>query len=1159
MLEPKFVHLRVHSDHSMIDGIIKINSLIKKAIDLKMPSIAITDFFNLCGLIKFYKQSYNEGIKPIFGADILLYNNILENEISELTILASNNTGYKNLISIISDAYKNGYNINGPIINKELLIKYNEGLILISGAKNGDLGKCLIRNNLINVSKCLLFYNKYFLNRYYIELIRTDRHNEEYYISLALNLSQKYGFPLLATNDVRFIKSSDFEIYKIKIAINKGITINEYEILNSYSSKQYMRSEKEMLELFSDIPESLTNTVEIAKKCNVTIKLGKYHLPIFKTNKISNENYLISCAKKGLKKKLLYIFPKKEIRYTQKIIYKKRLKSELKIINKMKFASYFLIVMDFIKWAKNKNIPVGPGRGSGAGSLVAYALNITDINPINFDLLFERFLNPERISMPDFDIDFCMEKRDKVIDYISLNYGKDYVSQIITFGTMTAKAVIKDVGRVLGHPYSFVNKISKLIPNDYGINIDKALIKSSQFKLIYDNNAEVKILINIAKKLEGTIRNFGKHSGGVVIAPSKITDFSPIYCDSYGKNIITQFDKDDIESIGLVKFDFLGLRTLTVINKTLLLLNSMRLHKKLTPIKLKYINLNDKKIFNILKKSETTAIFQLESKGMKDLIKRLKPDCFEDIIALVALFRPGPLQSGMVEKFISRKHGRESIFYPSKKWQHNSLRSILHNTYGVILYQEQVMKIAQILAGYTLEKSDILRIAMVKKNKYEMNKQRYFFKKGSIKNGIDSKLSMKIFDILEKFSSYGFNKSHSTAYALITYQTLWLKTYFPSEFLSSVMTSDIDNTEKIIEIVQECFRIGIKVLPPNINISEYHFTVNKDGNIIYGMGAIKGIGKNTVNLIINSRNKNGNFLGIFDLCSRLNIKKVNKSILEKLIFSGSLDCFGISRYILINLINYLLKASNQHIKNNFTCQSDMFGILYKNSTYIKKLHKFSKINNIQTILDGEIKTLGFYLTSHPILIYLQEIKYFKKITYIKNIQENNTNNIIKTIGLIIFNKTKRTKNGNIICNCIIDDRYVRLELILFKNTFMKYSNLIVKNKIIIVTGKIFYDKFNFKFKMNVYKINDINTEREKYAKRLKILIKNITFNEHLIYKIKSYIKECLFGSVPLYFYYNKNNKYNCFYFLNKYKIKPTNNLINNFKKIFGSENVNIEY
>ncbi|MFI4846859.1 MAG: DNA polymerase III subunit alpha [Candidatus Makana argininalis] len=1158
MSEPKFVHLRVHSDHSMIDGIIKINNLIKTVVNFKMPSIAITDFSNLCGLIKFYIKSYNSGIKPIIGSDVLIYNNIIENETSELTILALNNKGYKNLISMISDSYKNGYNINGPVINQELLIKYNEGLILISGAKNGDLGKCLIRNNLIKIKKCLLFYNKYFKNRYYIELIRTKRNNEEYYISLALNLSKIYGIPLVATNDVRFIKSSDFEAHKIRVAINKGITIKEYEVLNNYSSEQYLKKEKEMLKLFNDIPESLINSVEIAKKCNVTITLDKYYLPVFKTNNISNEEYLNLCAKNGLKKRLKSIFDKKEIRFKQKIIYKQRLKSELKIINKMKFSSYFLIVMEFIKWAKNNNIPVGPGRGSGAGSLVAYSLNITDINPISFGLLFERFLNPERISMPDFDIDFCMEKRDKVIDHVLFKYGKQHVSQIITFGTMTAKAVIKDVGRVLGHSYNFVNKISKLIPNDYGINIEKSLIKSSKLKLLYNNNEEIKILINMAKKLEGTIRNFGKHAGGLIISPSKITDFSPIYCDSDGKNIITQFDKDDIQCIGLVKFDFLGLRTLTVINKTLLMLNNLRIKKKISPIELKYINLNDKKIFNILKKSETTAIFQLESKGMKDLIKRLQPDCFEDIIALVALFRPGPLQSGMVEKFISRKHGREKIYYPDKNCQHDSIKNILNNTYGVILYQEQVMKIAQILAGYTLEKSDILRIAMGKKKRDEMSKQRDFFKKGSIKNGIDSKLSMKIFDILEKFSSYGFNKSHSAAYALITYQTLWLKTYFPSEFLSSVMTSDMDNTSKIVEIVQECVRIGIKILPPNINISEYNFTVNKYGNILYGLGAIKGLGKNTVNLIINSRNKNGKFSGIFDLCSRLDIKKINKNVLEKLIFSGSLDCFGISRYILIHLINYLIKASNQHIKNNFTGQVDMFGILYNNSKYINNLFKCLN-NNIQIILDGEIKALGFYLTSHPIMHYLKEIRYFKNITYIKNIKEINQNKIIKTIGLIIFHKKKKTKNGKIICICIIDDRSIRLELILFENIFLKYSNLIEKNTIIIVIGKIFYDNFNYKFKMNVYKINNINTEREKNAKRLTILIENIKFNKILLYQIKSYIKPYVFGSIPLYFYNKNNQEYNFFKFLNKYKVKITNNLLNNLKKIFGDKNVNIEY
>uniref|UniRef100_A0A1B0C7E6 Polymerase/histidinol phosphatase N-terminal domain-containing protein n=1 Tax=Glossina palpalis gambiensis TaxID=67801 RepID=A0A1B0C7E6_9MUSC len=739
MSEPQFIHLKVHSDYSIIDGLSKIENILYQAKKFCMPAIAITDFTNIYGLIKFYNTAHNFGIKPIIGADFLLKNNIQcqKENLSEITILVSDNFGYHNLIMLISKAYQIGFNNNCPTIIREWLIEHSKGLIVLSGSVFGELGKYFKKNEKSNIIDCINFYKKYFYNRFYLELERIGYKHEEEYIQFALKISLKYHIPVVATNKICFIHSKNFQSHMVKVAIYNNTTLKNLKN-TKYTIQQYMRSTKEMCSLFSDIPEALKNSVEIAKRCNVTISLGKYHLPKIYTKNLSSQEYLTQRVKLGLEERLNILFPCISEKSINRKIYDIRIKHELNIINKMEFSSYFLIVMEFIEWAKKNYIPVGPGRGSGAGSLVAYALNITDVNPLQFELLFERFLNPERISMPDLDIDFCMEKRDLVIDYVIQLYGKKSVAQIITFGTMTAKSVIRDVGRVLGYPYVFVDRISKLIPSDFGITLKKSLINCKQLKQLYVTNEEVKIIIDMAKNLEGVIKNIGTHAGGVVISPGEITNFTPIYYDIKNDTQLTQFDKDDIEKVGLVKFDFLGLRTLTVIDWTVKIINRKKLANNLKTINIKNIPLNDIKSFNLLKKAKTTAIFQLESKGIKELIKRLQPDCFEDIIALVALFRPGPLQSGMVENFINRKHGREKISYPDPIWQHKSLKPILKSTYGIILYQEQVMQIAQTLAGYSLGEADLLRRAMGKKKQEEMSEKRERFKSGATKKGIDA-------------------------------------------------------------------------------------------------------------------------------------------------------------------------------------------------------------------------------------------------------------------------------------------------------------------------------------------------------------------------------------------------------------------------------------
>ncbi|MEC7469978.1 MAG: DNA polymerase III subunit alpha, partial [Pseudomonadota bacterium] len=850
-----FVHLRVHSDFSMMDGLNKVKPILDKVQELGMPAVAITDQMNMCGLVKFYSESHSRGIKPIIGCDFWVQSDDFNEDPFRLTLLAMNNDGYKNITLLISKAYLRGHVAQRAVIDKDWLAEHAEGVIVLSGGMRGDIGLCLAKNNPRLLEDNLAFYQTHFPDRFYLELMRTGRRGEEDYNHSAVALAESADLPVVATNEVCFIEQAGFDAHEIRVSIHDGYTLDDKRRPKLYSDQQYLRTGEEMAALFEDIPEALANTVEIAKRCNVTVRLGEYFLPQFPTGGMTTEDFLVKVSKEGLEERLEFLFPDEEERAKRRPEYDERLDIELGVINQMGFPGYFLIVMEFIQWSKDNNIPVGPGRGSGAGSLVAYALKITDLDPLEFDLLFERFLNPERVSMPDFDVDFCMDRRDEVIDHVAELYGRDAVSQIITFGTMAAKAVVRDVGRVLGHPYGFVDRISKLIPPDPGMTLKKAFEAEPRLPELYDMDEEVRELIDMARILEGVTRNAGKHAGGVVIAPTKITDFAPLYCDDEGKNPVTQFDKNDVETAGLVKFDFLGLRTLTIIQWAL----DMIKEGQGIDVDIAAIPLEDKKSFRSLQAAETTAVFQLESRGMKELIKRLKPDCFEDIIALVALFRPGPLQSGMVDNFIDRKHGREEISYPDAEYQHECLKEILEPTYGIILYQEQVMQIAQEMSGYSLGGADLLRRAMGKKKPEEMAKQRSTFEDGAKNNNIDPDLAMKIFDLVEKFAGYGFNKSHSAAYALVSYQTLWLKVHYPAEFMAAVMSADMDNTDKIVTLVDEVGRMEMEILPPDLNKGRYKFTVDAEGRIVYGIGAIKGVGEGPIEAIIEARETHGAF------------------------------------------------------------------------------------------------------------------------------------------------------------------------------------------------------------------------------------------------------------------------------------------------------------
>ncbi len=1114
MTQPSFIHLRVHSDYSMFDGLPKVKKLVHQAVNHGMPALAMTDQMNLCGLVKFYQNCNASGVKPIVGSDIWLADDQDAGVVYRLTLLAMNNQGYQNLTLLISLAYQRGYRLGYPTVNREDLQKYAADLIVLSGGLEGELGQALLSGQAQKLNMALDFYTTYFANRFYIEVLRTGRPQEETYLHLAVQCAENYDLPLVATNEVVFLEAKDFDAHEIRVAIHDGYTLADPKRPQRYSEQQFFRSAQDMQELFQDLPTALDNTVEIAKRCNVTLKLDEYFLPNFPTGGLSEEDYLVKVSKEGLEQRLCTLFPDPVQRETERTQYDERLMIELNVINQMGFPGYFLIVMEFIQWAKEQDIPVGPGRGSGAGSLVAYALSITDLDPIALDLLFERFLNPERVSMPDFDIDFCMDRRDEVIEHTAEIYGRDAVSQIITFGTMAAKAVIRDVGRVLGHSYGFVDRIAKMIPPDPGMTLEKAFEIEPSLQESYDGDEEVKELIDIARTLEGVTRNAGKHAGGVVIAPTQITDFSPIYCDDEGLHPVTQFDKNDVETAGLVKFDFLGLRTLTIIDWALKLINQDRVAHNESVLAIEQIPLDDKAAFDLLKRAQTTAVFQLESRGMKDLIKRLQPDCLEDIIALVALFRPGPLQSGMVDNFIDRKHGREPISYPDATYQHACLQPILEPTYGIILYQEQVMQIAQELAGYTLGGADLLRRAMGKKKPEEMAKQRDIFKEGALANQVDGELAMRIFDLVEKFAGYGFNKSHSAAYALVSYQTLWLKTHYPSYFMAAVMSADMDNTDKIVILVEELAQLGLSICSPHVNSSDYHFSVDAQNRIVYGLGAVKGVGAAVVENIVKVRQA-GPFQDLFDFCARIDLKKANKRVLEKLILAGALDDLGAHRGMLMHNLPQAMAAAAQHAQAQAQGQTDLFGLLNDQESSVSR-QAYAKCLpwSQKKVLQGEKETLGLYLTGHPIDEYEAELAH---ITHgsLSQLQNMMRKKVLRVAGLVTGLRTVMTKKGNKMAIVTITDRSGRLDVVIFSDLYDSSKDILQKDEVLIVEGEVGFDDFSQQYKLTARQVQSLFQARSAHAIALELDLLTEKVDNNTLKSLKNLLSPPKTGQVPL--------------------------------------------
>jgi len=1137
-----FVHLHSHTEYSLIDGLLRIEPWLQTVADLGMPACALTDQHNLFAAVKFYETALKVGVKPIFGCEFWI---ISDEGRYPMVFLCQNHTGYQNLTRLISRAYIEGQDHNGPSVLKSWLTQETTaGLIVLSGGRLGDIGQALLGGKSDLAAALIQHWKTLFPKRFYLELQRTGRPQEETYNAEALKLAATFECPVVATNDVRFLKTDDFDAHETRVCIHDGDTLADPKRPRRYSEQQYLRSPEEMIALFSDIPEAIINTVEIAKRCNAQLTLGTPYLPNFPIpDGVTIAEYLEQQSKIGLNKRYAIIFKGKTATPEEIKIYDDRLTLELSVINNMGFPGYFLIVADFIQWARDQGIPVGPGRGSGAGSLVAYALGITDLDPLQYELLFERFLNPERVSMPDFDVDFCMEGRDRVIDYVAQKYGRDSVSQIITYGSMAAKAVVRDVGRALAHPYGFVDKIAKLIPFEVGITLESALNQEEELQARYHNEEDVKALIDLAKKLEGITRNAGKHAGGVVIAPSKLTDFVPLYCEPGGANLVTQFDKDDVEAVGLVKFDFLGLRTLTIIDWAVKIINQDRE----VPLDITQIPMDDSTTFALLKDCNTTAVFQLESRGMKELINRLQPDSFEEIIALVALFRPGPLQSGMVDDFIDRKHGKADVEYP-----HPDIEPILKPTYGVILYQEQVMQIAQVLAGYTLGAADLLRRAMGKKKPEEMAKQRSIFTEGAKARGVEPHVAKYIFDLMEKFAGYGFNKSHSAAYALVAYQTAWLKAHYPEAFMAAVLSADMDNTDKVVIFIEDCRACGIDVLPPHVQTSAYKFTVVGPKQIRYGLGAIKGVGESAIESIIQHRDDG--YRDIFQFCKKVETRKVNRRALEALIRSGAMDGLGPSRASLLLTLEKALKLAEQHQKAETSGQVDLFGQMEESqpsSIDFVNCPEWTDLIRLQ----GEKDTLGHFLSGHPYDSVSHEFARLVK-TRLRHIGQARDKTPV-VAGLIINCRKMITKRGSRMAIVTLDDGTGRIEAILFADECELYKDELVNDAFVALQGEVTVDEYSGGYKMRAQKLWTLDQLREQYAQCCEILIDPDQAPGDWLDQLKHRLQPK--GKCPIEIHYQRADASGHYRLPDEWRVKPNQALLLSLRHYFGTDKVRLRY
>ncbi|QIO09217.1 DNA polymerase III subunit alpha [Acinetobacter lanii] len=1144
----QFVHLGIHTEFSITESIVRIPDLMKAASKDEMPALAITDLSNLHAAVKFYKKSLDKGIKPIMGSTIRL-----NDESHRMILLAMTNTGWRSLTEIVSRGFIEGQQLSIPCVKKEWVLEQSQDIIALLGIQS-DVGEMLCSGNPQKAEPLLEEWIEKFGNRVYLNLTRTNRPMEEDFIVEAVKLAAKYQIGVVATNDVHFIDPVDYEAHEARVCIADGYVLNDNRRPKIYSPEQYFKTAEEMTALFSDIPSAIQNTVEIAKRCNVTLRLGFNDLPDYPIPEGHTiDTYFAHVSQEGLEERLNFLYPPEqrdedwpEIRKP----YDERLAYEIKIINEMGFPGYFLIVMDFIGWSKNNGVPVGPGRGSGAGSLVAYSLKITDLDPLRYDLLFERFLNPERVSMPDFDVDFCIAGRDKVIDYVARHYGRDAVSQIATFGTMAAKGAIRDVARVLGKSYGLADRISKMIPTKpLGLSLLESLEAEPQLKDIVTNpsnpdNDDAAEIWEMALKLEGITRNTGKHAGGVVIAPTKITDYSAVMCEADGTARVAQFDKDDVEAAGLVKFDFLGLRNLTVIEDAVQHINARI--KSDTPLDISRIKLDDPKAYTIFADANTTAVFQFESVGMKKMLKEAKPSKFEEIIAFVSLYRPGPMD--LIPDFIHRMHGGEF------EYLHPLLEGVLEPTYGIMVYQEQVMQAAQYCAGYTLGGADMLRRAMGKKKPEEMVKQRQIFITGAAEKEIDEATANHIFDYMEKFAGYGFNKSHAAAYALVAYQTAWLKAYYPAEFMSAVLTSEMQNTDSIVFLIDDCRNNGLEVLPPSVNMSIYQFHATNEKTIVYGLGAIKGVGEQAMQSVIDSRNQLGPYKDLFDFCHRIDLKKINKRTLEALIRSGALDCLGLERSSLMAQLPEAVQAAEQARSNRESGMMDLFGEVEEVQ---RKPAKPVKPWADEVRLKGEKDTLGLYLTGHPIDVYRPELKCFvpNKINELTPTRRGVTT-VFAGLVVDIANFPNRMM-------VTLDDGTARIEISANHERFQRFKDIIVNEQVVVIEGEI-YEREGFDRPMGrLTKAFTLNEIRQKRATSIQVKLNP----EHMLPTLSSDLQRILLpycnvdmcNHIPLQILLDYPYATAELHLGANWNVAPLDELLAKLRDYFGKESMHVEY
>ena len=1143
-----FVHLGIHTEFSITESIVRVPDLIKAAIDDQMPALALTDLSNLHAAVKFYTSCMSKGIKPILGSVIRL--NDAEHKV---TLLAMTDLGWRNLTEIVSRGFIEGQQQDIPCVHKDWVLEQSDDLIVLLG-QHSDVGKMLCSAYPEKAEPLLEAWIEKFGNRVYLALTRTQRAGEEDFIQEAVKLAEKYQIGVVAHNDVHFIKQDDYDAHEARVCIADGYVLADNRRPRLYSPEQYFKTGAEMNALFEDIPSALENTVYIAKRCNVSLKLGTHFLPDFPIpDGFTIDTYFAHISKEGLEGRLNQLYPPEtrdeswpEIRKP----YDERIEYEVNIILNMGFPGYFLIVMDFIRWSKNNGVPVGPGRGSGAGSLVAYSLHITDLDPLRYELPFERFLNPERVSMPDFDVDFCIAGRDRVIEYVAETYGRDAVSQIATFGTMAAKGAIKDVARVLSKSYGLADRLSKLIPSKpLGVDLATAITMEPQLKDVvtnpnnpdYDDASEI---WEMALKLEGITRNTGKHAGGVVIAPGKITDFSAVLCDADGTNRVSQFDKDDVESAGLVKFDFLGLRNLTVIEDAVKNINA---HYQLNkPLNIAEISLTDSKAYSVFANANTTAVFQFESVGMKRMLKEARPSKFEEIIAFVSLYRPGPMD--LIPDFIHRMHGGEF------EYLHPLLEGVLEPTYGIMVYQEQVMQAAQYCAGYTLGGADLLRRAMGKKKPEEMVKQRQIFIEGAAQKDIDEATANHIFDYMEKFAGYGFNKSHAAAYALVAYQTAWLKAHYPAEFLAAVLSSEMQNTDSVVFLIDDCRNNGLEVLPPSINMSLYHFHASDPKTVVYGLGAIKGVGEHAMQSVIESRQREGEYRDLFDFCHRIDLKKINKRTLEALIRAGALDCLGIDRASLMHQLPEAVQAAEQARHNRETGIMDLFGEVEEVQ---RKPLKPVKPWSDEVRLKGEKDTLGLYLTGHPIDVYRNELKAFipHKLNEISPTRRGSTT-VFAGIVVDVANFPNRMM-------VTLDDGTARFEVSCNHERFQRFKDITQVDKVVVMEGEV-YEREGFDRPLGrISKVFSLNEIRQKRAHSIAVHLAPDMLHKQLAKELRGLLSPYhnidMHQHIPLYLKVEQDYANAEIHLGAQFKVAPVDELLAQLRDYFGKDAIFVQY